>query len=132
MKGPRAPAQYANCYTETTFLFYLFTQARHIKPRLSLAAIQPAVGRKPFPLINAGNPEARNIFCLTSKVASQTIFMMNPEYIPPSLHPSRTTWGRKLPLARGAEPRRSFRTTRTGVEQARGVRTRLSVEMWSC
>lgn len=30
------------------FLFYLFTQARHIKHRLSLAAIQPAVGKKPI------------------------------------------------------------------------------------
>lgn len=61
MKGPRASTQYAN-YTETTFLFYLLTQARHIKRRLSLAAIQPAVGKKPFPLINAGNPQERNSF----------------------------------------------------------------------
>lgn len=67
MKGPRASAQYANCYTETTFLFYLFTQARHIKQRLSLAATQPAVGKKPFPLINAGNPEEKNIFASQAK-----------------------------------------------------------------
>lgn len=91
MKGPRASAQYANCYTETTFLFYLFTQARHIKQRLSLAATQPAVGKKPFPLINAGNPEEKNIFASQAKVASQTIFMMNPVCSPPFLHPSQTT-----------------------------------------
>lgn len=78
MKGPRASAQYANCYMETTFLFYLFTQARHIKQRLSLAAIQPAAGKKPFPLINAGNPEERNIFASQGEVASQTMFLMNP------------------------------------------------------
>lgn len=72
MKGPRASAQYANCYTETTFLFYLFTQARHIKQRLSWAAIQPAVGKKPFPLINAGNLEERNIFFLPHKWSSKS------------------------------------------------------------
>lgn len=49
------------------FLFYLFTQARHIKQRLSLAAIQPAAGKKPFPLINASNPEERNIFASQPK-----------------------------------------------------------------
>lgn len=62
-KAREAPVREMQTVTrKLLFLFYLFTQARPIKQRPGLAAFQPAAGKKPFPLINAGNPDQGNIF----------------------------------------------------------------------
>lgn len=96
-KAREAPVREMQTVTrKLLFLFYLFTQARPIKQRPGLAAFQPAAGKKPFPLINAGNPDQGNIFFffrLATEVASQTIFMVSAVWKPPSLDPSQSTGG---------------------------------------